>query len=539
MSTLDLVDIWFRLGWLGKGVALALLLLSFWAAGLAVNRILVFSRARRQSKLYEPIVAKYLREGRLEDAISVSASKEYRDSHLAKIVLAGLREYQLQRDIRAPIGPEELSKTVSDAIQRMSAATAGEMRAGISTLATIGSIAPFVGLLGTVVGMIRAFQAAAASGTVSLAGVSAGVSEALVHTALGLVVGIPAVWFYKYLEGRLAYFNVEMDNWAAVLLDYFGLGPGLVLMPAGGPPLPPHTYARRDDPPAPQPQAPIEIAAPAGSVEKLDRVSLGVSTPSVVSPGQEFTARFVAYIRGLEDEVRQKLAGLSPGNQSLLGVTLCRWARSTKVAVHVEGRYLTVVPPVSAFTWNGEFQIEDFDVTVAQEATTSTRLKIDVWIEDSRVARLRVDLQIVPEATSGPAVLTTSDAAVTAFASYASEDRVRVLDRVAAIRISAGLDVYVDCLSLHPGEAWKPRIRHEIVNRDVFLLFWSKQSEASKWVAWEWQTALAEKGRDAMDFHPLEGVDAAPPPDALKDLHFGDVLMMVRDAHVRRLPGSS
>jgi biopolymer transport protein ExbB/TolQ len=537
MSNLDLVDMWHRLGWVGQGVAAALLLMSFWALGLAVNRIVVYARARRQSTLYVPVVAQSLREGRLEDAIFTSTSQEYRDSHLARIVLAGLREYQFQRAIEAPLRREELSKTVSSAIQRMAAATGVEMRAGVGTLATLGATAPFVGLVGTVIGIVRTFQAAAASGAVSLAGVSAGISEALVLTALGLVVGIPVVWFSNYLEGRLEHFKVEMDNSGSELMDYFGLGSGLVPVTAGGLSLSPHTYARRHDPPAPQPQAPIrdrELGSTkeaaedeaAEEAQEPDRVSLGVSTPSVVSPGQEFTARFVAYIRNLEAEVRQKLAGLSPGNQSLLGVTRCRWARGTNVAVHVEGRYLTVEPRVSAFTWNGEFQIEDFDVTVAEEATTSTTLKIDVWIADSRVARLRADL-------------TTTDAAVTAFASYASEDRVRVLDRVAAIKISAGLDVYIDCLSLHPGEEWKPRIRHEIVNRDVFLLFWSKQSEASEWVAWEWKTALAEKGRDAMDFHPLEGVDAAPPPVELRDLHFGDVLMMVRDAHVRRLPGST
>ena len=95
------------------------------------------------------------------------------------------------------------------------------LKKGISSLATIGSTAPFVGLLGTVVGIITAFQGISSQGSAGLAAVSAGISEALVETALGLVVAIPAVWFYNYLTGRIEYFNVEMDNSSSELVDYF------------------------------------------------------------------------------------------------------------------------------------------------------------------------------------------------------------------------------------------------------------------------------------------------------------------------------
>ena len=91
----------------------------------------------------------------------------------------------------------------------------------MSSLATIGATAPFVGLLGTVVGIITAFQGIAATGSGGLGAVSAGISEALVETALGLVVAIPAVWFYNYLTGRIEYFNVEMDNSSSEMVDYF------------------------------------------------------------------------------------------------------------------------------------------------------------------------------------------------------------------------------------------------------------------------------------------------------------------------------
>ena len=117
-----------------------------------------FTQARKQSKLYAPQVAKHLKEGRLKDAIAISSSKNYRYSHLAKVVLAGLQEYQFQQESGGNLSREDLIDTVRRAIQRASALTANDLKKGVSALATIGSTAPFVGLLGTVVGVITAFQ---------------------------------------------------------------------------------------------------------------------------------------------------------------------------------------------------------------------------------------------------------------------------------------------------------------------------------------------------------------------------------------------
>ena len=146
-------------------------------------------------------MAKHLKEGRLKDAIALSSSKNYRYSHLAKVVLAGLQEYQFQQESGGGLSREDLMDTVRRSIQRASALTASDLKKGVSALATIGSTAPFVGLLGTVVGVINAFQGIGASGSGGIGAVSVGISEALVETALGLVVAIPAVWFYNYLTG--------------------------------------------------------------------------------------------------------------------------------------------------------------------------------------------------------------------------------------------------------------------------------------------------------------------------------------------------
>ena len=221
MGGMDLMSMWNDMGWVAKAIAIILVIMSMISFGVAIERIYTFAQARKQSKLYAPQVAKHLKDGRLKDAIAISSSKNYRYSNLAKVVLAGMQEYQFQQESGGNLSREDLVDTVRRAIQRASALTANDLKKGVASLATIGATAPFVGLLGTVVGIINAFHGIATAGSSGLAAVSAGISEALVETALGLVVAIPAVWFYNYLSGRIEYFNVEMDNSSSELLDYF------------------------------------------------------------------------------------------------------------------------------------------------------------------------------------------------------------------------------------------------------------------------------------------------------------------------------
>jgi biopolymer transport protein ExbB/biopolymer transport protein TolQ len=215
------MDMWNTMGLFAKGIAAVLGLMSMLSVGVAVERIYTFVQARKQSRLYAPQVARHLKDGRLKDAIAISTSKNFRYSHLAKVVLAGLQEYQFQQETGSGLSREDLMDTVRRAIQRASALTASDLKRMVPALATIGSTAPFVGLLGTVVGVINAFQGIAATGSGGIGAVSAGIAEALVETALGLLVAIPAVWFYNYLTGRIEYFNVEMDNSSSELVDYF------------------------------------------------------------------------------------------------------------------------------------------------------------------------------------------------------------------------------------------------------------------------------------------------------------------------------
>ena len=218
---MNLIEMWGTMTWVAKGVAFILFFMSMWSFGVAIERIYTFTQARNQSKAYAPQVAKHLKDGRLKDAIALSGSKNFRYSHLAKVVLAGLQEYQFQQEAGGGLSREDLVDSVRRSIQRATALTQSDLKKGVNTLATIGTTAPFVGLLGTVVGVINAFNGIAATGSGGIGAVSAGIAEALVETALGLFVAIPAVWFYNYLQSRLEYFNVEMDNSSSELVDYF------------------------------------------------------------------------------------------------------------------------------------------------------------------------------------------------------------------------------------------------------------------------------------------------------------------------------
>ena len=218
---MNIVEMFSTMTIVAKGVAFVLLIMSMWSIGVAVERFYTYRQARNQSKLFAPQVAKYLKEGKLKEAIALALSKQYRYSHLAKVVLSGLQEYQFQQESGGGLSREDVLDTVRRSIQRASALTASDLKKGVPALATIGSTAPFVGLLGTVVGVINAFQGIGASGSAGIGAVSIGISESLVETALGLVVAIPAVWFYNYLTGRVEYFNVEMDNSSSELVDFF------------------------------------------------------------------------------------------------------------------------------------------------------------------------------------------------------------------------------------------------------------------------------------------------------------------------------
>jgi biopolymer transport protein ExbB/biopolymer transport protein TolQ len=199
---------------------LVMVVMSIYSIGTMIERAWAYSKARKQSRAYAPLVAKLLKEHKIEEAIKLSQKKDYKFSHLAKVLLAGLQEYAYQQESTDSGSRDEMLEAAHRAIERATAVNQSDLKRGLSALATIGTTAVFVGLFGTVVGIINAFRGMALTGSGGIGAVSAGISEALVCTAFGLFVAIPAVWAFNYFTTKVEGFTVEMDNSSSELIDF-------------------------------------------------------------------------------------------------------------------------------------------------------------------------------------------------------------------------------------------------------------------------------------------------------------------------------
>ncbi|HSK79837.1 MAG TPA: MotA/TolQ/ExbB proton channel family protein [Thermoanaerobaculia bacterium] len=203
----------------GLAVFVLLFFLSVWSVGVSIERLIVFARARRQSIAFARVLAEQRRPDWLDEAVETAG--KYPHSHLARVVSAGLLTFRQKRAKKA-LSKAEVREAVERSLERSSVATLNDLRRGIAGLATIATTAPFVGLFGTVIGIIHAFEdIASAKGAGGFETVSQGIAEALVATALGLVVAIPAAWMFNYLSGRIERLNAEMENSSSELLDFF------------------------------------------------------------------------------------------------------------------------------------------------------------------------------------------------------------------------------------------------------------------------------------------------------------------------------
>ncbi len=209
------LGLWSSMGWLARAVALILFLESIWSLAVMIDRYLYFSAARRQSREFAPKVAGALKDSKLEEAIKIADRSK--KSHLAEVVTSGLQEFRAS----AGTATTETIESSSRALDRAEAIVHAKLKRGLGVLATIGATAPFVGLFGTVVGILHAFQQIATQKTSGIGAVAGGIAEALVTTAFGLLVAIPAVMAFNYFTGRVEAFDVEMDNSSSELIDYF------------------------------------------------------------------------------------------------------------------------------------------------------------------------------------------------------------------------------------------------------------------------------------------------------------------------------
>ncbi len=212
----NLIDMWHSMGYPAKAVVFVLFIMSAWSVGIMIDRALMYSAARKQSRVFVQQVAGALKDNKLDEAISIA--ERNKKSHIAKVVATGLSEFQAAS---AQVSDEEVIEAAKRGLERSVAIVHAEMKRGLSGLATIGSTAPFVGLFGTVMGIINAFKGISNQKVTGLSAVAGGIAEALVTTALGLLVAVPAVWTFNYFTNRVEAFDVEMDNSSMELINYF------------------------------------------------------------------------------------------------------------------------------------------------------------------------------------------------------------------------------------------------------------------------------------------------------------------------------
>jgi biopolymer transport protein ExbB/biopolymer transport protein TolQ len=192
-----------------------LALLSVFSVGMIVDKYVRFRSASRQTQIFKPLFAKFLRGGEIQELIGVVPL--HQNSYVAQVVSAGIIEYDGvgQRGGDPTASLELVTSALRDSISE----TLIQLKRGLGFLATIGSTAPFVGLFGTVVGIINAFRSIAATGSGGMSVVSGGIAEALVSTALGIFVAIPAVVAFNHFTGKLETFHVEMNRASSQLVN--------------------------------------------------------------------------------------------------------------------------------------------------------------------------------------------------------------------------------------------------------------------------------------------------------------------------------
>jgi biopolymer transport protein ExbB/TolQ len=201
----------------GWGVIITLLIESVYMIAVGIERWLTYGKAKAQSRQYAPKVAQALKNSNIDEAINIG--DKHKDSHLAMVVSSGLKEFAAHQG-NSDISADEMEAS-KRALERAIAVKTAELKRGLAGLATVGSTAPFVGLFGTVVGIIGAFQALKTNESAGIGAVGGAIAEALVATAFGILVAVPAVWLFNYFTSKVTSFSVEMENSASELVDYF------------------------------------------------------------------------------------------------------------------------------------------------------------------------------------------------------------------------------------------------------------------------------------------------------------------------------
>jgi biopolymer transport protein ExbB len=209
-------EMWAHMGWPAVIVAVVLLVMGLASLTVFMERLLALRRSREQSRRFAAETGGHLRADMIDTVIE--EARKYPGGHLPRLVTAALGHYKHAHQT-ADVSSLQPAERTLRFMERYLEDMGADLRRGLAVLASVGSVAPFVGLLGTVLGIISAFQGIAQSGSGGLSSVSAGISEALIETALGLAVAIPAVLAYNFLSTKIGRHEAALNAAAGELLD--------------------------------------------------------------------------------------------------------------------------------------------------------------------------------------------------------------------------------------------------------------------------------------------------------------------------------
>ena len=216
--SVSLLDLWSKAGMFAKGIVIILLIMSVFSLTIVVQKLIKIKKSEGATRKFAPQFSRAIQEENLDQAITLA--EKNKDSHVARVLGGALSEVKpLLRD-RATVTAADIN-SAERAVERQMLIVLSEFKRGSGVLGTVGATAPFVGLLGTTMGIVNAFQAMSAGGAAGgLAGIGSGIAEALITTAFGLLVAIPAVWAYNYFTTKTENLVVEMTYTSKELIDY-------------------------------------------------------------------------------------------------------------------------------------------------------------------------------------------------------------------------------------------------------------------------------------------------------------------------------
>ncbi len=204
--------LWSSMGIFAKLIVLTMGLMSTASLLVMFERIVVYMRSGSESVQFAQKMAKVLSEGDVAAAAASGLTKNV--GHLGRTINAGLTAFRT-----ASSNKDVAIESVARAMERQAAREVQNLKRGLGILATVASTAPFIGLLGTTMGIVNSFQQMAATGSGGLGTISGGISEALITTAFGLLVAIPAVMAFNFLQGWVDARSVDLAESSNEFLD--------------------------------------------------------------------------------------------------------------------------------------------------------------------------------------------------------------------------------------------------------------------------------------------------------------------------------